>query len=260
MARARNFLALNDPDPKEMSVVDHLTELRQRLIVCILTVALFSVVGWFASKFAFNLLVQPLLPYTHGHDPAKLVFETLTAGFVVKIKISVAIGIAIGLPVLLYETWMFIAPAVTVQSRRYIVPFILLGILLFLVGISVGYFVFPRVVQFLIGQGNSLSGPGPSAQAYQFLLQIDQYVAQFALILAIFGAVFELPVVLTFLSMVGLTSSRFLRSKRKYAGMLGLIGAMIITPGADPITPFITAIVIYLLYEFSIVLVRAIHR
>jgi sec-independent protein translocase protein TatC len=254
MARASNLLALNDPDPKEMSVVDHLTELRQRLIVCILTVALFSVVGWFLTETAFNLLVQPLLPYTHGHNPARLVFETLTSAFLVKIKISVAIGIAIGLPVLLYETWMFVAPAVSVHSRRYIVPFVLLGIVLFLVGISVGYFVFPRVVQFLIGQGNTL-GPGA-----EFLLQIDQYVAQFALILAIFGAVFELPVILTFLSMIGLTSSRFLRSKRKYAGMLGLIGAMIITPGADPITPFITAAVIYVLYEFSIVLVRAIHR
>jgi sec-independent protein translocase protein TatC len=76
----------------------------------------------------------------------------------------------------------------------------------------------------------------------------------------IFGAVFELPVVLTFLAMIGAVSSRFLRAKRRYAAMIGLVVAMIITPGADPITPFVTAAVVYLLYEFSIILVRAIHR
>ncbi len=254
MARATNFLALNDPDPKEMSVVDHLDELRHRLIVCIITVSVFSVVGWFVANPAFNLLAAPLNPYSHGPNPAELVFGTLTSGFLIKIKIAVAIGIIIGLPVLLYEVWMFVAPAVSVDTRRYVVPFVSMGVILFLVGIVVGYLVFPRVVQFLIIQGDSLPG------SHQFLLQIDQYVAQFSLVVIIFGSVFELPVVLTFLAMIGVTSSRWLRSKRKYAAMIGLIGAMIITPGADPITPFITGAVVYLLYEASILSVRLLHR
>ncbi len=254
MAKARNILALNDPDPKEMSVVDHLDELRRRLIVCILTVSIFSVVGWFAAGSVFDLLAAPLNPYAHGPNAAKLVFGTLTSGFLIKIRIAVAVGVAIGLPVLLYEIWMFVAPAIAVHTRRYVVPFVSLGVVLFAIGIIVGYLLFPRVVQFLVSQGNSLPG------SHEFLLQIDAYVAQFALVLIVFGAVFELPVVLTFLAMIGVTSSRFLRSKRKYAAMIGLIGAMIITPGADPITPFITAAVVYLLYEFSIISVRLIHR
>jgi len=94
----------------------------------------------------------------------------------------------------------------------------------------------------------------------QFLLTLSDYIAQLALVMLVFGAVFELPVVLTFLALIGVTSSRWLRSKRKYAAMIGLIGAMIITPGADPITPFITGAVVYLLYEFSIISVRLIHR
>lgn len=255
MAKARNFLALNDPDPKEMSVVDHLDELRRRLIVCILTVTIGSVVGWFFAGPVYLRLIAPLMPFFNkpGHEHVVIVLPQITSGFTLLLKISVAEGIALGLPVLLYEIWMFIAPAVSVQARRYVVPFVLIGIGLFLVGGVVGYFLFPRVVGFLVSVSNPLYGTS-------FYLAIDAYVMQFALVMLVFGIVFEMPVVLTFLAMVGVTSSRFLRSKRKYAAMIGLISAMIITPGADPFTPFITAAVVYLLYECSIISVRLIHR
>jgi sec-independent protein translocase protein TatC len=250
----RNFLAINDPDPKEMTIVEHLEELRRRLIVCIVVVMAGSGVGWFFKESAFNFLIVPLKPFTTRHSqPVEFILTKLTDAFVVELKISIAIGVALVLPVLLYQTWMFVAPAIAVQARRYAVPFVLLGIGLFIAGAGVGYAVFPRVVQFLVSQQHSL----PEAQ---FLLTVGDYVSQFALVMLIFGAVFELPVVLTFLAMIGAVSSRFLRAKRRYAGMIGLVVAMIITPGADPITPFITAAVVYLLYEFSIILVRAIHR
>ncbi len=247
MASVRNFLALNDPDPKEMSVVNHLDELRQRLIVCIITVVLGSTVGWFLVKPVFALLSHPLTQYG-----VHLVAGTLTEGFVSELKVAVAIGITIGLPVLLYEVWMFVAPAVSVNTRRYVVPFVLLGVVLFMMGIGVGYAVFPLVVKFLIAQGQNLG--------LTLLPRVGDYISQFALVLVVFGAVFEMPVVLTFLSLIGVVTSRFLRSKRKIAVMLGLIAAMIITPGADPITPFVTAIIIYILYEFSIIMVRLVHR
>ncbi|SRR5579875_513026 len=245
----RNVLALNDPDPKEMTIVEHLEELRHRLIVCILTVAAGAVVGWFLVGTVFDLLVAPIAPYKH----AQLVLGTLTDGFVIELKVAIAIGIAIGLPVLLYQAWMFIAPAVSVEARNYAVPFVLVGIVLFMIGGVAGYLVFPRVVQFLLGQAGHLKDTVP-------LITVGSYVGQFALVIVIFGAVFELPVVMTFLALIGVTSSRFLRSKRRYAGMVGLVLAMIITPGADPITPFVTAIAVYLLYEIGILSVRLIHR
>lgn len=261
MAAVRNILALNDPDPKEMSIVEHLDELRRRLIVCIAVITGGSFVGWFfLKKPVFLLLEGPLLPYLQarnrtGHPlVAGFILNKITDAFVLEIKLSIAIGVALTLPVLLYQLWMFIAPAVSVQARRYAVPFVLVGIVLFAIGGVVGYFVFPRVVQFLVGQANGL-GTG-----LEFLLTVSDYVTQFALVMVIFGAVFELPVVLSFLGLIGVVSSRFLRAKRRYAAMLGLIMAMIITPGADPITPFITAAVVYLLYEVSIISVRMMHR
>jgi sec-independent protein translocase protein TatC len=230
--------------------------LRRRLIICIAVVTGGSFVGWFFIKPAFNLLVKPLHPYlARPNNPlgAEFMLPKLTDAFLVELKIAIAIGVALVLPVLLYQTWMFVAPAISIHARRYAVPFVLLGIVLFIVGIGVGYSVFPRVVAFLVGQSQNLTGA-------RLLLAVGDYVSQFALVLVIFGAVFELPVVLTFLAMIGAVSSRFLRAKRRYAAMIGLVVAMIITPGADPITPFVTAAVVYLLYEFSIILVRAIHR
>lgn len=258
--RNLSFLAITDPDPKEMTIVEHLEELRRRLIVCIVAITAGSFAGWFFKETVFLWLEGPLLPYLQpkkgGHPLVSgFILPKLTDAFVLEIKISLAIGVAITLPVLLYQLWMFIAPAVAVHARRYAVPFVLVGIVLFIIGGGVGYLVFPRVVQFLVSQAGGLGGEGLT-----FLLTVSDYVTQFALVLAIFGVVFELPVVLTFLAMIGVVSSRFLRSKRRYAGMIGLVVAMIITPGADPITPFITAAVVYLLYEVSIISVRLIHR
>lgn len=248
MASMGKILAINDPDPKEMSIVEHLDELRRRLIICIAVVTLGSCLGWFWKDHLFAILRGPL-----GRAHVQIIVTKITDPFVINIKLSIVIGIALVLPVLLYQTWMFIAPAVSVNARRYAVPFVLVGIGLFAVGAVVGYAVFPRVVQFLVGQGSSLAG-------IKLLVTLPDYIAQFALVLLIFGAVFELPVVLSFLALIGVVSSRFLRSKRKYAGMIGLILAMVITPGADPITPFVTAAVVYILYEISIISVRLMHR
>src|SRR5437763_15025332 len=170
----RNFLAINDPDPKEMTIVEHLGELRRRLIICITVVTAGSLVGWFFVNPAFSLLVNPLRPYfpTKNHpNGVELVAGKLTDPFVIELKVAIAIGVALGLPVLLYQLWMFVAPAVAVQARRYAVPFVLLGIGLFVVGATVGYMVFPRVVQFLVSQQHSI----PQAQ---FLLTVGDYVSQ----------------------------------------------------------------------------------
>ncbi len=256
MASVRNILALNDPDPKEMSVVDHLDELRGRLIVCVAVITVGSILGWFVSLGVFDLLARPLHPYlAKASDPlgTRFVFNSITDPFTLKLKLSIAVGVALALPVLLYQGWMFVAPAISVNARRHVVPFVLVGIALFLVGATVGYNVFPLVVRFLVGQKNGFTGT-------EILAQISGYVSQFVLVLVVFGAVFEMPVVLTFLALIGVVSSRFLRARRKGAAMIGLIAAMVITPGADPVTPFVTAAIVYLLYESSIIAIRLMHR
>ena len=146
---------------------------------------------------------------------------------------------------------MFIAPAFEVETRRYTVPFVGLGVVLFAIGATIGYFVFPRYLSFLVGIGGD---------SVKYLPTANDLLDQYALILLIFGGVFELPIVLAMLARVGIISSALLRRKRKVAFFAALFAGMIITPGADPFTPLIIGVLLVMLYEFSIVLIRFGHR
>src|SRR5581483_726052 len=137
MASMGKILAINDPDPKEMTIVEHLDELRRRLIICIAVVTVGSCVGWFVKETVFKVLTGPLQPFTvskaHPHG-LEIILTKITDAFVIELKMAIAVGIALGLPVLLYQAWMFVAPAISVNARRYAVPFVVVGILLFAVG------------------------------------------------------------------------------------------------------------------------------
>jgi sec-independent protein translocase protein TatC len=281
MAMMRGFLALNDPDPKNMTVIEHLEELRSRLLVCVIAVSVAAVGSLFLYNWLISLLLVPLQPLashligssdspvvhqvcqttragarlchnviTH-HYQIKLIFTKPTDAIFLRLKLAVFPALVICVPVLLYELWMFIAPAFEVQTRRYAVPFVTLGLVLFLIGALIGYLIFPRYFSFLITiAGNNVS----------YLPDLNSLLNQFALIILIFGGVFELPIVLTMLSRVNIVSSSLLRRKRKVWFFIALFAGMIITPGADPFTPLIVGVLLMILYEFSIILIRMGHR
>ena len=249
---ARGFLALGDPDPKNMTVIEHLEELRSRLLVCVIVLCVAIVGSLFLYQFMINLLLQPLHPLQH-HLLAgdKLVFTKPTDGLFLRIKMALIPGVVFSLPVLLYELWMFVAPAFEIETRKYVVPFVGLGLVLFIIGATIGYFIFPRYLGFLVGiAGNDVV----------YLPTANDLLDQYSLIVLIFGGVFELPIVLTLLSRVNIVSSSLLRRNRKVSIFLALFAGMIITPGADPFTPLIVGALLILLYEFSIILIRMGHR
>jgi sec-independent protein translocase protein TatC len=255
MAVVRTFFSFpetfTNADPKEMTLAEHLEELRGRLIICLCAVGMGTVVGWFQVRPLFHLLVAPLLPYRRAG--VRLVLGRLTDSFTIELKLALVAGVVLALPVLLYQTWLFVAPALAVPARRYVAQFLVLGVVLFALGASAGYAAFPLVVRFLTGQASNLADT-------QLLLQVADYVAQFALVLLVFGLIFELPLALALLALLGVVTSRSLCRRRRQAALIGLIVAMIITPGADPLTPLVTGTAIYLLYESGILLVRAMHR
>jgi sec-independent protein translocase protein TatC len=276
MAVMRGFLALNDPDPKNMTVIEHLEELRSRLLVCVIALAVAAVGSLFLYGWLIDLLLAPLRPLasslvgsvpvvhhvcaTHGgvrscHDVTsyhvRLIFTKPTDAIFLRLKLAVFPALVFCVPILLYELWMFIAPAFEVNTRRYVVPFVGLGMVLFCIGAVIGYFVFPRYFSFLI----NIAGSNVS-----YLPDVNSLLNQFALIILIFGGVFELPIVLTMLSRANMVSSALLRRKRKVWFFVALFAGMIITPGADPITPLIVGVLLIILYEFSIILIRMGHR
>ncbi|HXT37909.1 MAG TPA: twin-arginine translocase subunit TatC [Chloroflexota bacterium] len=247
----RRFLALGDPDPKNMTVIEHLEELRRRLFVCVIVAVVASLISLIFYDFMISLLIHPLKGVHNLAIGDKLIVTSITGGLFLRIKLALVPAAIICLPVWLYEFWMFIAPAFEIDTRKSVVPFVGLGLILFLIGASIGYFVFPRYFGFLVGIGGS---------DVAYLPDANSLLNQYAIILLLFGAVFELPIVLIMLALVNIVSSNLLRRKRKIAYFAALFGGMIITPGADPVTPLIVALLLILLYEFSIILIRFKHR
>jgi sec-independent protein translocase protein TatC len=236
-----------------MTLVEHLEELRHRLFICFLAVLVTSIVGFIFWVPIYHLLTLPLPNVANGlpHKEGQLVINTLGGSFLLALKLALAAGIVLASPVILYEVGAFITPALTRRERRYAIPFSLMGVGLFAVGIVVGFFVLRYPVDWLINFGNS---------QFILLLTADSYLTFVAYFLLAFGLVFELPLVVTFLGVLGIVNSTFLREKRLYI-LFGLwILSCFVTPGADPYSPVIIGVAFTLLFELSIILLRIIGR
>lgn len=243
-----------EPEGAEMTLVQHLEELRQRLFVCALAVVLTSIVAFIFWEPLLTFLTSPLPAAANvlakGGRPM-LVVTGIGEGFSTILKISVAVGIAAAAPIWLFQLGSFITPALTRRERRYALPFTLVGVGLFLAGLVVGFIVLRFPINWLIDFGHS---------HFAELITADNYFSFTAFFLLAFGLTFELPLVLTFLSIVGIISSRWLAQKRSYM-LVGLwIVSCFITPGADPYSPVILGVAFTVLYFLSEILIRAIGR
>ena len=241
-----------------MSLVEHLEELRHRLFFCCIAVLVTSIIGFIFWQQILGLLTLPLpeianaLPHSAGSNgQVKLIVTDLGGSFLIALKLALAAGIVLASPVIFYQVGAFITPALTRRERKYAIPFSLLGVGLFAVGIVVGFFVLRYPVDWLIHFGSS---------RFDFLITADSYLTFVAFFLLAFGLVFELPLVITFLGILGIVNSRFLREKRMYI-LFGLwILSCFVTPGADPYSPVIIGVAFTVLFELSIVLLRILGR
>jgi len=177
----------------------------------------------------------------------KLIVTGLAEGFTVFLKLSLAAGILIAIPVILYQIWAFVAPGLYEKEKKTAVPFIFVGIVLFLAGISLGYIVLQYPVQWLVNF---------ASDSFTELVSADSYFTFVAFFLLAFGIVFEIPLVLTFLAQLGLVTSQTLRRKRPTAHIGMWIAATFLTPGADFYSPIILGVAMSFLYELTIVFIR----
>src|SRR5690349_6995955 len=188
-----------------MTLVEHLEELRWRIFKCLIAVAVFTVIAFIFREQLMTFLTAPLPkeadPLTHG----KLVLTGIAEGFTVFLLISIAAGVILSIPVILYQTWAFIAPGLYEREKKYAVPFIFIGVVLFVIGVSLGYIVLRYPVEWLV---TFASG------SFVELLGAGSYFTFVAFFILVFGLVFELPLVLTFMAKVGWVSSEMLQKKR----------------------------------------------
>jgi sec-independent protein translocase protein TatC len=253
-------LRRRSPDERTgtMTVIEHLEELRSRLIVSVIAIGIGAVVGWFLYDPVIRALKGPYCDYwrtlpasARATQGCVLVFLGPLDGMIVKLKAVVFLGVLIAVPVLLWQLWRFIVPGLTPREKKMAVPFIAASTLLFLLGAAFAYWSLPKGLTFLLGfAGESLTP----------FLNGSQYLTFVMLVAFAFGVSFEFPILLIFLELAGVLSSAKLRAWRRYAILFIALFAAIITPSSDPYTMLAMMIPMYIFYEAAIIVGRLLKR
>lgn len=226
-----------DQNEKIMPFLDHLEELRHRLLKSIISIVFFSIIAYFFAKQVMKILLRP-----YPIDQ-KLIFLAPTEGFITYIKISIFVGIIVSLPVIFYQLWKFIAPGLYKKERRYIPIIVFFSTLFFLTGALFCYFIIiPYGLNFLLGF---------SADQLEPNIQIKEYLKFVTLLIFVFGIIFELPLLSFFLTKMEILTPEFMRTKRRYGIVTIFILAAILTP-PDVVTQLFLAGPLIILYEISI--------
>ena len=229
-----------------MTLVEHLEELRRRLIVIVLSVLAAAVVGFLLSRTVLVLL-RDRLP----DEYQTLIFVAPADALTAQLKIAGFLGIAMAMPVILFQLWRFVGPGLTPRERRYVWPVIGGALLLFVTGLLIGYLVIPYTLRFLLDFSEGLATP---------MLTIDGYIGFVTTMMLAFGLVLEFPIVLIGLARVGILNYRRIASRRRWAILGIVLFAIVLTPGGDPISPLILSGVMFLLFEGSLLIIRLLRR
>ena len=235
---------------KVMSLMEHLSELRQRLVRSILAVLVFFVVAMVFSNEIIEILKMPLqsaLPDTEN----VLHFTGPMDVFLTSIKVGFLTAVVFACPVWIYQFWKFIEPALYQHEKKLVLPFIFASTLLFVIGVSFCfYIILPLALEFLIGLGKEVGTP---------IITITDYVSMLMLMIFGFGFIFETPIILVLLAILDLVSAESLAKYRRYVivGIL-FVGALLTPP--DPLSQVGMAIPLYIMYEVSILIIRMVKR
>jgi sec-independent protein translocase protein TatC len=253
------MLRRRERDPQgAMTLVEHLEELRRRLFICLAAIALGSIVGWFLYNPLLRLMTHPYCDWVHTlpesrQPPAgcRLIVTGPIDPVMVKLKVVAILGLFIALPVVLYQLWAFIVPGLTKRERRMAIPFVASSLLLFALGALVAYLTLPKALDFILGFG------GPTITPF---LTATSFLTFVLLVALAFGLTFEFPIVLIFLTIVGVLSTDKLRSWRRMAILIIAIAAAVITPSADPYSMLAMMIPMVVFYEVAIIVGRLMKK
>lgn len=233
-----------------MTVVEHLGELRRRIIISLLAVIAGGVACyWFAPD-----IIRWLLDFYKDATTTKpdaFIFTGPLDAFITRLKVATYGGVIVAVPVWIWQLWRFITPGLHSREKRYAVPFLLTSMTLFLVGAAVALLTLPQALDFLLNAGG---------QEQQPLLAADKFLSLVMLMILAFGLAFEFPVVLVFLLIARVLKTQQLIRWRRWAVILIVVFAAVITPSQDPYSLFFMAVPMYLFYEGSILLGKVLKR
>jgi sec-independent protein translocase protein TatC len=233
-----------------MTVFEHLGELRRRLMISIVAVVIAGTVVFILAPEIIAFLVTFYRDATKGERNA-LVFTGPLDAFATRLKIATYGGIVLASPVWLFQLWRFITPGLNPKERKYAIPFVMSSIILFVMGGVVALLTLEPALNFLLNIGGADLQP---------LLTADKYISLVALMIVAFGLSFEFPVVLVFLLLARVLTTKQLRAWRRYAAVIIVAFAAVITPSQDPYSLFAMAVPMYIFYEGSIIIGRFLKR
>jgi sec-independent protein translocase protein TatC len=236
------------PSPEAMSLGQHLSELRRRLVICVAALAGAGVVAFVFYPAILHLLQAPYCRVSHS---CRLYVTGPLDGLSLRVKVATYGALFLASPVLMWELWRFVTPALHRHERRYAVPFLVSSVLFFFAGVALAYVTFPHALAFL----GSIGGP-----TLRQLYGPNQYLGLLLALMGVFGLTFEFPVVLVALELAGVLSAAKLGRMRRWAMVTIVVVAAVITPSGDPFSMLALAVPLYLFYEMSIVVGRVLRR
>ncbi len=223
----------------------HLKELRDRLVVSIIAIAVAFIITYYFKERLFDFLMQPFIRVMPAQS--SFIFTGITEAFLTYFKISVVAALFLAAPVILYEFWMFVAPGLYENEKKYVYPFIFFGSLCFIFGALFCYFVvMPNIYRFFVSYAQDFVIPMPDLKNYMGLT---------LKLLIIFGLIFELPLVAFYLSRAGIINAKMLAKKRRYAILAVFIISAVITP-PDVVSMILIALPLWGLYELGILIAK----
>ncbi len=231
-----------------MPLLSHLEEFRSRLVKAAAAVAVGTIIAFFFNEEILDLLARP---YQAAVPHGQLAFFRPTEAFATVMRLSLFGGAILASPVILYQSWRFVSPALTPKEKRWSYPITAVFAFLFLSGVVVGYVALERGLGFLLEFGGDALTP---------IIGADFYLKFATRFILAFGIAFEFPVFLFAAAAVGAVNSKMLRSNRRWALLIILIAAAVITPSGDPMTLMLLSVPLYILYELTILAIRFILR
>jgi len=239
--------AENSEEAGKMSFLDHLDELRKRLIRIAAYLAAGFLVGFYFSDELYNFISAPVIAELENIDAAgRMTFTSLTAPFMISMKVALMASVFLTLPFTLFEVWKFISPGLYRREKKYIIPFIVSSVVLFVSGAVFCYTIaMPGAIKFLLEWSQKFNATQP-------MLKLDEYLDLATTMILGFGFIFEMPVVVGFLSLFGLVSARFLWKKFDIALVGIVILAAVLSPTTDAFNLLIWSAPMVVLYFVSI--------
>ncbi len=250
MVSLPRFLQKNPPNPEgRMSVLDHLRELRRRLILVVVFISIGAVLGWILYEPVLSFLKHPYcsVPASHRYSAngqsCDLIYTGVLDGFTTRLKVAFITGTVFTAPLWLYQIWAFITPGLRKNERKYTLWFIASSSALFVAGMALAYIVLAKGLNVL------LTSAGNGTQA---LLTVNAYLGFVTMMLLVFGAAFELPLLVVMANLAGVLPARLLVRSQRLGIFLIFLFAAVATPSTDPFTMIAMALPMVILFEFAI--------